>query len=82
MRRHPVASCKVRIIIHKAKVVKIMDNSINDNHSKQINDKLLDYAQELVMLNFIYEEGIVTKEELEKIRNDIMKSYGIKGRII
>lgn len=82
MRRHPVAICKVRIIIHKSKVVKIMENSINDENSKQINDKLLDYAQELVMLNFIYEEGIVTKEELEKIRNDIMKSYGIKGRII
>lgn len=51
-------------------------------NKKQMNDKLLDYAQELVMLNFIYDQEVVTKKEMIRIRNNIMKSYGIKGRVI
>ncbi len=59
-----------------------MSDIENTTEKKQVGDKLLDYVQELVMLNFVYEQELITKDEMYKIRNDIMKSYGIKGRII
>ena len=62
--------------------VEIMSDIENTTEKKQVGDKLLDYVQELVMLNFVYEQELITKDEMYKIRNDIMKSYGIKGRII
>lgn len=59
-----------------------MSDVSKTTNKKGVNYKLLDYVQELVMLNFIYEQKIISKEEMKKIRNDIKKSYGVKSGII
>jgi len=48
-----------------------------EKHRKE-NKKLLDYCQELVMLNYLYDENLITKDEKIAIRRDIEKSYGMK----
>lgn len=42
------------------------------------NKKLLDYCQELMMLNYIYRKELITEREMLEIRSDIEKSYGMK----
>lgn len=49
---------------------------------KKVDGKLLDFVHELVMLNFVYEQKIVTEEERQMIRKELMRKYGIKGSII
>lgn len=42
------------------------------------NKELLDYCQELMMLNYIYRKQLITEREMLEIRSDIEKSYGMK----
>lgn len=42
------------------------------------NKKLMQYCQELVMLQFAYENKYLTKDEMLIVKSDIEKSYGMQ----
>ncbi len=49
---------------------------------KNDNNRLFDYSQELVMLNYLFELKMISKDEMTIIKQDIEKSYGITNSII
>ncbi len=51
-----------------------MDESITKKMKKETK-KLLDYCQELLMLNYIYEEKLITITMMNDIKKDIEMSY-------
>jgi len=55
-----------------------MDEQIISDKMSNINKKLFQYSQELVMLNYVYEQKLLTKDEMLSIKEAIMKSYGIQ----
>lgn len=55
-----------------------MEEPIISDKMSNINKKLFQYSQELVMLNYVYEQKLVTKDEMLSIKEAIMKSYGIQ----
>ncbi len=46
-----------------------------------IESKVLDYCQELVMLNYLYEKKMLTKNEMLTIRRCIKKKYGMRNSL-
>lgn len=46
--------------------------------AKDSNNKLMQYCQELVMLQFAYENKFLTKDEMLIVKSDIEKSYGMQ----
>ena len=50
-----------------------------DASNKNIDNKLFDYSKELVMLNFLFERKLISKDEMIMIKQDIMKSYNMKN---
>lgn len=55
-----------------------MDESIVTDKMSNINKKLFQYSQELVMLNYVYEQKLLSKDEMLSIKEEIMKSYGVQ----
>jgi hypothetical protein len=56
-----------------------MIETIISDKVRHINKNLFKYSQELVMLNYVYERKFLTKEEMVVVKQDIMKSYGVKN---
>ncbi len=52
---------------------------MNEEKEVKINKKLLDYSRELVMLNYVYERKLLTKEEMLIVKRKIEEDYGVKG---
>lgn len=46
--------------------------------AKDSNNKLMQYCQELVMLQFAYDNKFLTKDEMLIVKSDIEKSYGMQ----
>lgn len=46
--------------------------------AKDANKKLMQYCQELVMLQFAYDNKYLTKDEMLIVKSDIEKSYGMQ----
>lgn len=46
--------------------------------AKDANEKLMQYCQELVMLQFAYDNKYLTKDEMLIVKSDIEKSYGMQ----
>ncbi|MBN2797404.1 MAG: hypothetical protein JXR88_18485 [Clostridia bacterium] len=46
--------------------------------AKDTNSKLMQYCQELVMLQFAYDNKFLTKDEMLIVKSDIEKSYGMQ----
>jgi hypothetical protein len=44
------------------------------------NSKLMKYCHELVMLNYLYAQQLISKDEMLIVRKDINKKYGMKDR--
>jgi len=44
--------------------------------------KIFDYSHELVMLNYLFESKLISKDEMLIIKRDIEKSYGISETMI
>lgn len=42
------------------------------------NSKLMKYCHELVMLNYLYAQQLISKDEMLIVRKDINKKYGMK----
>ena len=55
-----------------------MEEPIISDKMSNINKKLFQYSQELVMLNYVYEQKLLTKDEMLSIKEEIMKSYGVQ----
>ena len=55
-----------------------MEEPIISDKMSNINKKLFQYSLELVMLNYVYEQKLLTKEEMLSIKEAIMKSYGVQ----
>ncbi|GAB6108033.1 hypothetical protein [Fusibacter bizertensis] len=55
-----------------------MEEPIISDKMSNINKKLFQYSQELVMLNYVYEQKLLTKDEMLSIKEAIMKSYGVQ----
>lgn len=51
-----------------------------DASNKNIDNKLFDYSRELVMVNFLFERKLLSKDEMLMIKQDITKSYNM-GKI-
>jgi|GEM_PF-1448881 hypothetical protein len=45
-------------------------------------NKIFDYSQELVMLNYLFESKLISKDEMLIIKRDIEKSYGLSETMI
>ena len=58
-----------------------MDEQIISDKMSNINKKLFQYSQELVMLNYAFECKFLTKEEMATVKQEIMKSYGVQSII-
>lgn len=56
----------------------MIETIISDKVS-HINKNLFKYSHELVMLNYVYERKFLSKEEMLTVKQDIMKSYGVKN---
>lgn len=56
-------------------------NEENDGCNKGIDQKLMNYSRELVMLNHVYELKLITKNEMLTLKREIMEEYGIKGSL-
>lgn len=55
-----------------------MEEPIVSDKMSNINKKLFQYSQELVMLNYVYEQKLLSKDEMLSIKEEIMKSYGVQ----
>ena len=55
-----------------------MEEPIISDKMSNINKKLFQYSQELVMLSYVYEQKLLTKDEMLSIKEAIMKSYGVQ----
>lgn len=55
-----------------------MEETIISDKMSNINKKLFQYSQELVMLNYVYEQKLLSKDEMLSIKEEIMKSYGVQ----
>ena len=55
-----------------------MDEQIISDKMSNINKNLFKYSQELVMLNYVFEQKLLSKDEMLSIKEEIMKSYGIQ----
>ena len=55
-----------------------MYEQIISDKMSNINKKLFQYSQELVMLNYVYEQKLLSKDEMLSIKEEIMKSYGVQ----
>ena len=55
-----------------------MEETIISDKMSNINKKLFQYSQELVMLNYVYEQKLLSKDEMLSIKEAIMKSYGVQ----
>ena len=55
-----------------------MEEPIISDKMSNINKKLFQYSQELVMLNYVYEQKLLSKDEMLSIKEAIMKSYGVQ----
>lgn len=55
-----------------------MEEPIISDKMSNINKKLFQYSQELVMLNYVYEQKLLSKDEMLSIKEEIMKSYGVQ----
>lgn len=47
--------------------------------TKFCNQKLLDFCHELVIVNFLYEQKMLSKDEMLAVKQTIRKSYKQKG---
>lgn len=56
-----------------------MVSDINDGEKRKINSKLIDYGREMIMLNFLYEQKLLTKNEMMTLKREIMDDYGMKN---
>lgn len=54
-----------------------MTEKINSTE-KSIDSKLINYGREMIMLSFLYEQKMLTKNEMQTLRREIMEDYGIK----
>jgi hypothetical protein len=57
----------------------LLHKNIIKKNTLNIDNKIFDYSQELVMLNFLFEIELLSKEEMLTIKRDIMNSYNIKS---
>lgn len=55
-----------------------MEETIISDKMSNINKKLFQYSQELVMLNYVFEQKLLSKDEMLSIKEEIMKSYGVQ----
>ncbi|MCA0385292.1 MAG: hypothetical protein LCH34_06790 [Firmicutes bacterium] len=55
-----------------------MEEPIISDKMSNINKKLFQYSQELVMLNYVYEQKLLSKDEMLSIKKEIMKNYGVQ----
>lgn len=55
-----------------------MNEKIDFKKISTTNKNILDYCQELVMLNHLFETKLLSKDEMLIIKRDIMNSYGVK----
>lgn len=55
-----------------------MEETIISDKMSNINKKLFQYSQELVMLNYVYEQKLLSKDEMLSIKKEIMKNYGVQ----
>jgi len=51
---------------------------IINSAEKSIDPKLINYGREMIMLSFLYEQKMLTKNEMQTLRREIMEDYGIK----
>jgi hypothetical protein len=54
-----------------------MFEDIISDKASHMNKKLFKYSQELVMLNYVYERKLLSKDEMITVKRDIMQSYGV-----
>ncbi len=50
-----------------------------DNAEEKIDPKLINYGREMIMLSFLYEQKLLTKNEMLTLSREIMEDYGVKG---
>lgn len=55
-----------------------MNDEIISDKMNKINKNLFKYSQELVMLNYAYEQRLLSKDEMLVVKEEIMKSYGVQ----
>lgn len=55
-----------------------MNDEIISDKMNKINKNLFKYSQELVMLNYVYEQRLLSKDEMLVVKEEIMKSYGVQ----
>lgn len=58
-----------------------MDNEENIENKEYASKEIRDFCHELVLLNYIYERKMVTKDEMLAIRANISKRYGQSNHI-
>jgi len=46
---------------------------------EKIDPKLINYGREMIMLSFLYEQELLTKNEMLTLSREIMEDYGVKG---
>ncbi len=50
-----------------------------DSAEEKIDPKLINYGREMIMLSFLYEKKLLTKNEMLTLSREIMEDYGVKG---
>lgn len=59
-----------------------MDEKKSYNKNTNKNKEVLDYSQELVMLNYLHGLKLLSEDEMLCIKRDILKSYRVKESVI
>jgi len=61
-------------------VVLLVENKLDDK--KMVDQNLLDFCHELVIVNFLYEQKLLSKDEMQAVKQTIRKSYKFKKNVI
>lgn len=54
-----------------------MDSNKERDKRNLIDHKILDYCQELVIVDYMYEQKMLSQEEMLAVKQTIKNSYGI-----
>lgn len=55
----------------------MMNSNKEKNKQNLIDHKILDYCQELVIVDYMYEQKMLSQEEMLAVKQTIKNSYGI-----
>jgi hypothetical protein len=53
----------------------VVENDVLNKENEKVK-RVLNLSQELVMLNFLYEQKLITNEEMQSIKKEILRNYG------